>query len=240
MRIHRWQIDTVAVLLAGLLAVALGAPVRAQESAAPTTESEQTADAEPATIAPPKLADVDIDALLDHRPPDPEAEPASPAAQLFEQSLAAIAALMPQGGFGALRAQAEESILQLIAVTQSRLPDSLLSEAESALASIAPLLTELRHSLLLALGVLFTGFVTLRMMRGKGDLAVSIEYPSELRGTFSVRVARSRAKAMTQNRKAERISTPEAAQRAKRRAGSGSQTERTLVSRETQFSNLLA
>jgi tetratricopeptide (TPR) repeat protein len=238
--IHRWQSDTIAVLFAGLLAVSLAAPVRAQQPEDSVAANASPADSEPAVKPPPDLADVDIDALFDHRPPEPPAEPEPTVERLLDQTLESIVAIEPEGGWGDLRVQAEAALARLLEAGEGLLPETLLREAESALAASNPLLAEIQQSLLLALGVLFTGLLTLRLLRGKGDLAVSIEYPSELRGTFSVRVARSRAKAKQQNRKSERISTPEAAQRAKRGAGSGSRTERTLVSRETQFSDLLA
>jgi len=53
-----------------------------------------------------------------------------------------------------------------------------------------------------------------------------------------VRVARSSKRAKVQNRRAGRIYGPDDAQRAKRLAGPGSRTERTMVSRETQFQGL--
>ncbi len=240
MRIHRWQISAIAVLFAGLMTVSLAAPVRAQQPASSIAANASAADSEPAVKPPPKLADVDVDGLLDRRPPEPPTEPASPATRLLDHTLDAVAVLEPEGGWSELRAQAENAFAQLLDATERHLPEDLLRGVESALVASGPLLEDLQRALLTALGVLFTGLVTLRVMRGKGNLAVSIEYPSELRGTFSVRVARSRTKAMTQNRKAERISTPEAAQRAKRGASSGSRTERALVSRETQFSDLLA
>jgi len=240
MRIHRWQIVTIAVMSAGLLAVSGAAPVRAQTPADSQPANANAADSESATEPPPKLAEVDIDALLDHRPPEPPAEPEALVTRLLAQTLDAIAAVEPEGGWGGLPEQAADAFARLIVAAERQLPEQPLRTAETALAAASPLLDEVRNALLAALGVLFTGFVTLRLMHGKGDLSVSIEYPSELRGTFSVRVARSRAKAMAQNRRAERIATPEAAQRAKRGAGSGSRTERTLVSRETQFSDLVA
>jgi tRNA A-37 threonylcarbamoyl transferase component Bud32 len=240
MRIHRWQISAIAVLSAGLMTVSLAAPVRAQQPASSVAANASAADSEPAVKPPPKLADIGVDGLLDRRPPEPPTEPASPATRLLDHTLDAVAALEPEGDWSESRAQAENAFAQLLDATERHLPEDLLRGVESALVASGPLLEDLQRALLTALGVLFTGLVTLRVMRGKGNLAVSIEYPSELRGTFSVRVARSRTKAMTQNRKAERISTPEAAQRAKRGASSGSRTERTLVSRETQFSDLLA
>jgi tetratricopeptide (TPR) repeat protein len=244
MRIHRWQLVTIAVMFVGLLAVSRAAPVRAQPPADSQTANVAAADSESesesAAPSPPKLADVDIDALFDHRPPEPPAESESLVTRLLTWTFDAIAAVEPERGWGSLREEAEKAFAHLVVAGERHLPEQLLRTTETALAASSPLLVEFRRALLAALGVLFTGLITLRLLRGKGDLSVSIEYPSELRGTFSVRVARSRAKAMAQNRKAERIATPEAAQRAKRGAGSGSRTERTLVSRETHFSDLVA
>jgi tetratricopeptide (TPR) repeat protein len=80
--------------------------------------------------------------------------------------------------------------------------------------------------------VLLAGLVLLLVwIRGSGDLKVSIEYPAELRGTFSVRVARKQSA----GRRGPRTASPSAAQRAKRQAGASSRTERHLVSRETDL-----
>jgi tRNA A-37 threonylcarbamoyl transferase component Bud32 len=73
--------------------------------------------------------------------------------------------------------------------------------------------------------------LALSLLRAKGDLKVSIEYPAELRGTFSVRLSR-RANA---GRRGPRTASPASAQRAKRKASASSRTERHLVSRETDF-----
>jgi len=242
MCIHRWRLDTIVVLFAGLLAVSLAAPVRAQPPAESGTTDASTADSvsEPVLQPVPKLADVDIDALFDHRPPEPPPERESPISRLFDRALEAITALEPEGGWAESRTQAEAAFARLLEAATDRLPEGVRREIESALTASSPLLSEFRNALLTALGVLLTGLITLRLMRGKGDLAVSIEYPVELRGTFSVRIAHSRAKARNQNRRTERVSTPEAAQRAKSSAGGGSRTEHTLVSRETQFTDLAA
>jgi tRNA A-37 threonylcarbamoyl transferase component Bud32 len=86
-----------------------------------------------------------------------------------------------------------------------------------------------------ALGAVAVLLLLLKLLRGKGDLTVSIEYPAELRGTFSVRIARKKSA-----RKGPHTATPAAAQRAKRRASASSRTERHLVSRETGFREILA
>jgi tRNA A-37 threonylcarbamoyl transferase component Bud32 len=71
----------------------------------------------------------------------------------------------------------------------------------------------------------------LLFFHGKGDVIVSIEYPAELRGTFSVRMARRRGS----GRKGPRTASPAAAERARRRAGAARRTERHLVSREADL-----
>ncbi len=82
--------------------------------------------------------------------------------------------------------------------------------------------------------VLFVLVVILVLLRGSGDLKVAIGYPAELRGTFHVRVSRRQAA----GRHGPRIASPAAAERAKRKAGSSSRTDRHLVSRETDFNGI--
>jgi tRNA A-37 threonylcarbamoyl transferase component Bud32 len=246
MRTRNWKIDTFGVFFAGLLAVAIVAPVRAQSSSAagvdePTQSKTPDADAEVGRgMPPPRLADVDIEALLDHSNPAPDmGADASVAPPLPERAQQALVALTPDGGWGAVRGWSESVFAQAVEAANRHIPEETRRTANDLLATAGPLFEELRRALLLALGVLVAGLLSLHFVRGKGDLTISIEYPSELRGTFNVRVARSRAGAMTQNRRIGRIATPAAAQRAKRNAGSGSRTERTLVSRETQFNDLV-
>jgi tetratricopeptide (TPR) repeat protein len=70
-----------------------------------------------------------------------------------------------------------------------------------------------------------------RVARGYGAIAVSIDYPAGLRGTFCVRIAtRSTADA-----RAGKLATPSDDERARHAAGSASPRERWGVSRETQF-----
>ncbi|MCA9509984.1 MAG: protein kinase, partial [Myxococcales bacterium] len=68
-----------------------------------------------------------------------------------------------------------------------------------------------------------------RALRGRGDLAVAIEYPAELRGTFTVRIATRapKRKAARRNASADVLA-----------GGPSSHTVHTLVSRETRFRGL--
>jgi tRNA A-37 threonylcarbamoyl transferase component Bud32 len=80
-------------------------------------------------------------------------------------------------------------------------------------------------------GVLLALVGALVLLRGAGDLKVTIGYPAELRGTFHVKIARRKAAA----RKGGRIAGPAAAERAKRKASTSSRSERHLVAHETDF-----
>jgi tetratricopeptide (TPR) repeat protein len=80
-------------------------------------------------------------------------------------------------------------------------------------------------ALLLLLGALA------RVSRGQGAIAVSIDYPAGLRGTFCVRIS-TRASA---DARAAKLATPSDDERARHAAGSASPRVRWGVSRETQF-----
>ena len=75
-----------------------------------------------------------------------------------------------------------------------------------------------------------------RLVRGRGDLCVSIEYPSELRGTFTVRLMRLGWSAARR----ARVASGEQAERVKRRARTASRSVHPLVARETRFAGLAA
>jgi len=84
----------------------------------------------------------------------------------------------------------------------------------------------------LAAGAFVLGLLALlasRLLRGKGDLAVSVELPPDRRGTFSVRLARRRPR--------RRAAGEEAAAFAAR---ASSRFEHNMVSRDTQFHGLPA
>jgi tetratricopeptide (TPR) repeat protein len=84
---------------------------------------------------------------------------------------------------------------------------------------------------LVAVGVLLVLLGALaRRVRGSGAVAVSIDYPAGLRGTFRVKLATRRARV----RPATPV-TPSDEDRARHSAGHAIRTERYGVSRETQF-----
>jgi tRNA A-37 threonylcarbamoyl transferase component Bud32/Tfp pilus assembly protein PilF len=68
-----------------------------------------------------------------------------------------------------------------------------------------------------------------RMIRGRGDLVVEFEYPSELQGRFLVRLSQKKTESAR-----PRIVNQAEAEKAKSRAA-GSSLEHHMVSRETQF-----
>lgn len=82
-----------------------------------------------------------------------------------------------------------------------------------------------------ALIVLGALVLLLRLLRGHGDLVVTIEYPNELRGTFSVRLAK-RAPRRRSSRARHRTGADAL------RGAASSRALHTLVSRETQFRRL--
>jgi tRNA A-37 threonylcarbamoyl transferase component Bud32 len=109
---------------------------------------------------------------------------------------------------------------------------------------VAPVLSDFRsgqidpdlaRGLLGLLGVCVTSLFALRVLRGRGDLAVSIHYPSELRGTFNVRVAKRRSTG-----RVRRVADAANAKTARGQAGTASRFEHTMVSRETHFRDLLS
>jgi tRNA A-37 threonylcarbamoyl transferase component Bud32 len=69
----------------------------------------------------------------------------------------------------------------------------------------------------------------LTLLRGRGDLIVALEYPAELRGTFSVRLARRRAR-FKRAKRTERAPAGRAA----------TATAHYMISRETQFRSVRA
>ena len=93
----------------------------------------------------------------------------------------------------------------------------LTSDAMLALATVGVLL------------VLLGAFA--RTVRGNGAIAVTIDYPAGLRGTFCVKLSR-RATASTRTAK---LATPSDAERARHAAGEATPSARYGVARETQF-----
>jgi len=231
MRISRFRKFALGVLAAGLFSATVPVPAQAQIVG---ETAPRSADPAPNPISPPSLAEVDVDTLLAEPVQQPHEQ--TPGTPVPARLLETLTRLWENESRAEFRERVEISLHNLLASARRSLPPEARRIADEMAESA--MRRELQPSLLFALAVLLLALGTLKILRGRGDLAVSIEYPSELRGTFSVRVARSSKRAKVQNRRAGRIYGPDDAQRAKRLAGPGSRTERTMVSRETQFQGL--
>jgi tRNA A-37 threonylcarbamoyl transferase component Bud32 len=185
-----------------------------------------------ALLAAAVAAPAPAGALLRQKSAGPGATPQS----VLPEALADCAAALRRGDPGAalallraeLAARASAVHAQARAVAQDP-PESWARALGEAVAS-----GELTLALGL-LGALCGALAVLRVLRTPGDLVVCLEYPAELRGTFSVLVARSAVQAHARRRRATRVTNPAAADRSRHRA---SRTEHPLVSRETEFRDL--
>lgn len=88
-----------------------------------------------------------------------------------------------------------------------------------------PAMRDLGFIAAMCLGILF---LVLRFTARPGDISVALEYPSELRGTFSVSIRKKKGKV-------KRLRAGE-----QRKEKSSTKTEHYLVSRETQFRGVAA
>ena len=93
----------------------------------------------------------------------------------------------------------------------------------------------LEIALLNLLFAVLIGLVTIRKIRGCGDMSVSIHYPADLRGAFNVRV--SKRKAPISHQQFAKATDPDCA---RREASAASRFEHTMVARETRFWGLQA
>ena len=84
-----------------------------------------------------------------------------------------------------------------------------------------------------ALAVLTGLALVRRLLRGGGDLCVAMEYPAELRGTFTVRIATRAPRKRTRARRARQKTHADVL-----KGGASSRSVHTLVSRETHFRGL--
>jgi tetratricopeptide (TPR) repeat protein len=181
----------------------------------------------PASGAPDKpLSDAEFDALIANI--DEALGVEKPEAPV-DSAAAGDAAATPDAGE---RSASEAFVIRALRDARQRIPQG-----------VGPLLEDVRNgriseSLQAALFVLLAiGVVTLavlRLLRGRGDLAINIHYPSELRGTFNVRVSKRRPS----KRARRRARNPQAV--ANPQKSSASRLEHTMVARETRFRDLLA
>jgi tetratricopeptide (TPR) repeat protein len=210
--VRTWLLAVGAVLVAGATAL----PATAQ-TPDPAVESDPG----------PPVDDMDIDALLAST--IPQSEPPDPARAEDESLLATWLAPETVESWQEIQARIGDAAAEGYSQVKRRLPapgvEALETLEERLRQPDAPLLA------LQAAGLVLVLVLALRLLRGQGDIAVSIEYPAELRGTFSVRLSTRKPK----GRLSGRILNPAAAQRAKLRASSSSRTEHHMVSRETQF-----
>ncbi len=230
------------ILLSSLASAWLAAASPAGAELENASAATVPAAAEPSAVAAPDAAVAQpsapaapaADAVLPPSPPADAAKPA-PAPDAGAQTLPAlrhdvhawaerVAALVPR-----LReplAPLERSLNQLIAdPAGSAQRFAAWAQTEQAQLRVLPGVAAALLALLL-----------LSFLRGWGDAVIALEYPSELRGAFSVRLARSKRGA----KRLPRTSSPSAALRAKRSVSASSRTQRHMVSREAQFQRLRA
>jgi tetratricopeptide (TPR) repeat protein len=170
-------------------------------------------DSEPAQLAPARAQ-------------EPEAKP--PAASAPERATAP-----PRAPSQALRARIEAAAARILTSSVHLVPakpDRILTDLRAGNwtrdAEVALL------DLLVA--ILFTLFA-IRIIRGHGDVSVSIHYPADLRGTFNVRI--SKRKSPISHQRFANAMDPD---RARREASAASRFEHTMVARETHFRDLQA
>jgi tetratricopeptide (TPR) repeat protein len=136
----------------------------------------------------------------------------------------AMAALRdPRGAWRALRPELEQLAARLPALARGAVND--LKEGR-----ITPRAEILSGTVLTVLLVLL--LFAVRSTRGRSNVVVCVEYPSSLRGTFTVQLAKRAAG----RSRSGRIKTPADAQRAKGRTSA----TKHVVSRETQFRDVRA
>jgi len=161
--------------------LAVGAVLFAAPIAIPATAAAQAPDpAVESAVGPPVE---DIDALLSRAIPRSESSAPEPAENqsLLGTWLGPEAAESWTEIQARMRAAAAEGYSQV----RRRLPPPALESLDDLEARLqqpdAPMLGLQAAGLVLAL------FLGLRLLRGRGDIAVSIEYPAELRGTIGRR-----------------------------------------------------
>ncbi len=193
--------------------------------AAPAADSEATPHARQEID---ELLGQEIDVLLEEARGEPAAEPAR-SEPLEPDSLVSW---LPPGALEAwarvghqMQAAGAETWYELRRALPPPATQRLDQLVEQARQTGAEML------LLQAGGLLFALIALVHLVRGRGDVAVAIEYPAELRGTFSLRLSNRRPKGRLRGR----ILSPASAQRAKAQAAASSRTEHHMVSRETQF-----
>ncbi len=219
MEATHWRSWRSRALAAGILALACALPALGGEP--------DERGAPPASEGTPSLSEIDIDSLLTDPKPRRRAQ-GDPAEQAFQNALS----LLNHPTAAAFRARARESVEALLGAAREALPPDLRASLDRAVGARGA--DELVLMLANGVAALVLALLAAALLRGHGDVTVSIEYPAELRGTFTVRIAPSRSRGRNA-RKPARVATAVEAERAKRSAPATTRTQHPLVSRETQF-----
>jgi len=129
--------------------------------------------------------------------------------------------------------QARDHLLERARVISSAVFEALPEETQRGLSDLAILdfSAEGRLALIQALALGLVALLLLRLARGRGDLCVSIEYPPELRGTFTVAI-RKRALGEPDT---PRVTSPVAAKRERLGARMARRRWHPMVAHETRF-----
>lgn len=220
----------LATAISGLVFTAIPLPSLAQTRADATRSPRAHTDADYKTL----LAEIDLVLSRDFEPTEQEPAPGlAPEAETRIESTPARAktsatkpsqTLRKRIGSGTKRILAWS--VHLVPAEPSRMLSDLRAGNWTRDTEIA--LLDLLVAVLL---VLFT----IRRLRGRGDVSVSIHYPADLRGTFNVRV--SKRKAPISHKRFAKAMDPD---RARREASAASRFEHTMVAREAHFRDLQA
>jgi tRNA A-37 threonylcarbamoyl transferase component Bud32 len=195
-------------------------------TAVPPTQESVSGDFAPESEASALTPPVAPDPVVSPAPaPEASASETPPELALAPLTLEGARAALanPRGSWRALQPH-----LRRLA---RRLPGSArAAAAELRAGQLTPRARALAGGVLIVL--LLALLVASRLARGRGSVVVCIEYPSELRGTFAVRLAKRSAGAT----RSSRVKNPDDAERIKRKSGSLEH----MVSRETHFRDVRA
>ena len=168
----------------------------------------------------------DLESALGKSPSDaaPPGETVDPAPELPG---------LPPADLGTLRERAQSAFGRIVQAPLSALPvdsDRILRNLREGNWT-----REVQTAVLGLLSVALVILLVLRMLRGHGDVSVSIHYPAELRGTFNVRI--SKRKFEHSHRRIADAMNPN---RSRQQAMAATRYEHTMVARETRFRDVPA
>jgi tetratricopeptide (TPR) repeat protein len=189
----------------------------------PVALEQRAADAAPEAGEPAPWLAIEASAAAEERAASEAAAPLRDEISPLSRGGAMAALRDPRGAWRALRPELEQLAARLPALARGAVND--LKEGR-----ITPRAEILSGTVLTVLLVLL--LFAVRSTRGRSNVVVCVEYPSSLRGTFTVQLAKRAAG----RSRSGRIKTPADAQRAKGRTSA----TKHVVSRETQFRDVRA